>query len=52
MSRTRIKTLKIRNPIAKDLGSDKYHMRVVKSTKQYDRNKFKRKSYRELNEGF
>lgn len=51
MSRSKIKTLKPRNPIAKDLGSDKYRMRVVKSPKLYDRNKVKRKDYREFNEG-
>lgn len=52
MSRSRNLSVKLRNPIAKDLGSAKYHMRVVKSTKIYDRNKVKRKDYRELNEGF
>lgn len=52
MSRSRNLSVKPRNPIAKDLGSAKYHMRVVKSVKLYDRNKVKRKDYRELGQGF
>ena len=50
MSNRRIVSVKPRNPIAHDLGSNKYHMRVVKSARVYDRNKVKRKEVNELKE--
>lgn len=40
--------IKPRNPIAKDLHTSKYHMRVVVSPKKYDRKKEKQNLKREL----
>jgi hypothetical protein len=40
--------LKLRNPIAKDLHSTKYHMRVVKSKKLYSRVSKKHQLKKEL----
>ncbi len=36
------------NPVAKDLHTDKYHMRVVASKKQYNRSSEKKKLQKEL----
>jgi hypothetical protein len=43
---------KIRNPIAKDLRTPKYEMRVVALKKLYNRNKDKSKILKELRDGF
>lgn len=40
-----LEATKPRNPIAKDLRSPKYRMRIVKSKKQYDRNQEKKQAY-------
>ena len=44
--------LKPRNPIAKDLHTSKYHMRVVKSLKNYNRKKEKQNLKKELAYGY
>jgi hypothetical protein len=36
---------KFRNPIARDLATNKYHQRVVKSRKLYNRKREKQKEY-------
>ena len=45
-----MKKPKIRNPVAKDLRTPKYRMKVVLSVKRYDRNKQKSEVRREANE--
>lgn len=45
-----MKKTKIRNPVAKDLRTPKYRMRVVLSVKKYDRNKQKSEVRREVDE--
>jgi hypothetical protein len=45
-----MKKSKIRNPVAKDLRTPKYRMRVVLSVKKYDRNKQKSEVRKEVDE--
>jgi hypothetical protein len=45
-----MKKPKIRNPVAKDLRTPKYRMRVVLSVKRYDRSKEKSEARKEFNE--
>ena len=45
-----MKKPKIRNPVAKDLRTPKYRMKVVLSVKTYDRNKQKSEVRREADE--
>lgn len=47
MERIRIKR---RNPIAQDLRTSKYRMRVVTSKKLYNRAKQKQNSFKEIND--
>jgi hypothetical protein len=45
-----MKKPKIRNPVAKDLRTPKYRMKVVLSVKRYDRNKQKSEVRKEVDE--
>jgi hypothetical protein len=44
--------IKQRNPVAKDLGSDKYRMRVVPKIKMYNRAKEENSFRKGLNERY
>jgi hypothetical protein len=45
-----MKKTKIRNPVAKDLRTPKYRMKVVLSVKKYDRSKLKSEVRKEVDE--